>query len=68
MAVDKQTQGRKRPSVGDVLGRRLTVVVPSAGSPEGTGGKRVLPQLLTELNRNVPKRWCRLNLSWAAGA
>jgi putative transposase len=66
--VDKQTNGRKRHIVVDVLGLLLTVVVPSAGIPDGPGGKLVLPQLFTQLKRNGHNRWCRLNLIWAEGA
>ena len=64
----KQTNGRKRHIVVDVLGLLLTVVVHSAGIPDGTGGKRVLQQLFTEIKRNIHNRWCRLKLIWADGA
>ena len=66
--VYKQTNGRKRHIVVDVLGLLLTVVVHSAGIPDGTGGKLVLAQLFTQLKRNVHNRWCRLKLIWADGA
>jgi len=66
--VYKQTNGRKRHIVVDVLGLLLTVVVHSAGIPHGTGGKLVLQQLFTQIKRNVPNRWCRLKLIWADGA
>ena len=66
--VYKQTNGRKRHIVVDVLGLLLTVVVHSAGIPDGTGGKLVLQQLFTQLKRNVHNRWCRLKLIWADGA
>jgi len=64
----KQTNGRKRHIVVDVLGLLLTVVVHSAGIPDGTGGKLVLHHLFTQLKRNVHNRWCRLKLIWADGA
>jgi putative transposase len=66
--VYKQTKGRKRHIVVDGLGLLLTVVVHSAGIPDGTGGKLVLPHLFTQLKRNVHTRWCRLKLIWAEGA
>jgi len=66
--VYKQTNGRKRHIVVDVLGLLLTVVVQSAGIPDGTGGKLVLPRLFDRINRNVHNRWCRLKLIWADGA
>lgn len=66
--VYKQTNGRKRPIVVAVLGLLLTVVVHSAGIPDGPGRKLVWAQLFTQLNRNVHTRWCRLKLLWADGA
>ena len=66
--VYKQTNGRKRHLVVDVRGLLLIVVVPRAGIPDGTGGKRVWQQLFTQLKRHVPNRWCHLNLIWADGA
>jgi putative transposase len=66
--VHKQTPGRKRHIVVDVLGLLLTVVVHSAGIPDGTGGKLVLQSLFARLKRNVHNRWCRLKLIWADGA
>ncbi len=66
--VHKQTNGRKRHIVVDVLGLLLTVVVHSAGIPDGPGGKLVLQQLFTQIKRNVHNRWCRLQLSWTDGA
>jgi transposase len=66
--VYKQTHGRQRHIVVDVLGLLLTVVVHRAGMPEGTGGKGGWAQLLTQLKRNVHNRWCRLKLIWADGA
>lgn len=66
--VHKQTNGRKRPSVVDVLGLVLTGVVHSAGSPDGPGGKLVLPRRFDRITRNGHNRWCRLKLLWADGA
>jgi putative transposase len=66
--VHKQTPGRKRHIVVDVLGLLLTVVVHSAGIPDGAGGKLVLQRLFATIKRNVHNRWCRLKLIWADGA
>ena len=66
--VYKQPKGRKRPLVVDVLGLLLTVVVHSAGIPDGTGGKLVLHPLFTQLKRTVHNRWGRLKLIGADGA
>ena len=43
--VHKQTPGRKRHIVVDVLGLLVMVVVHSASTPDGTGGKMVLQRL-----------------------
>jgi putative transposase len=66
--VHKQTPGRKRHIVVDVLGLLLIVVVHSAGIPDGTGGKLVLQRLFASIKRNLHNRWCRLKLIWADGA
>jgi transposase len=66
--VYKQTNGRKRPIVVAVLRLLLTVVVPSAGIPDGTRGQLVLAHLFTQLKCTVHNRWCRLKLIWADGA
>src|SRR5262249_10396438 len=66
--VDKQTNGRKRHVVVDVLGLWLIVVVHSAGIPDGTGGKLNWQRLLALLKRSVHNRYCRLKLIWADGA
>jgi putative transposase len=66
--VHKQTPGRKRHIVVDVLGLLLTVVVHSAGIPDGTGGKLTLQRLFDRLKHSVHNRWCRLKLIWADGA
>ena len=67
MDVHKQTPGRKRHIVVDVLGLLLLVVVHSAGIPDSTGGKLVLQTLFTRIKRSVHNRWCRLKLIWADG-
>lgn len=66
--VHEQTPGRKRHIVVDVWGLLVRVVVQSAGIPESTGGKAVLPSLFARVKRNVHNRWCRLKLIWADGA
>lgn len=66
--VHKQTNGRKRHIVVEVLGLLVLVVVHSAGIPDGTGGKLVLHSLFIQIKRNVHTRWCRLKLIWADGA
>jgi putative transposase len=66
--VHNQTPERKRHIVVDVLGLLLTVVVHSAGIPDGTGGKLVLDSRFARIKRNVHNRWCRLKLIWADGA
>jgi putative transposase len=66
--VYKQTNGRKRHIVVDVLGLLLLVVVHSAGMPDGTGGQVVLHTLFARIKRTVHNRWCRLKLIWADGA
>src|SRR4029077_15078488 len=65
--VHKQTPGRKRHIVVDVLGLLLIVVVHSAGIPDGTGGKLTLQRLFDRLKRRVHNRYCRLKLIWADG-
>src|SRR6266849_6713346 len=66
--VHKQTNGRKRHIVVDVLGLLLVVVVHSAGIPDGTGGKLTLQRLFDRSKRSVHNRYCRLKLIWADGA
>lgn len=66
--VHKQTNGRKRHIVVDVLGLLLVVVVHSAGIPDGTGGKLTLQRLFDRIKRSVYNRHCRLKLIWADGA
>ncbi len=66
--VHKQTTGRKRHIIVDVLGLLLVVVVHSAGIPDGTGGKLTLQRLFARIKRSVHNRYCRLKLIWADGA
>jgi len=66
--VHKQTPGRKRHIVVDVLGLLLVVVVHSAGIQDGTGGYQTLQELFARIKRNPHNRWCRLKLIWADGA
>ena len=66
--VHKQTPGRKRHLVVDVLGLVLLVVVHSAGIQDGAGGLLTLQKLFDRIKRNLHNRWCRLKLIWADGA
>ena len=66
--VHKQTPGRKRHIVVDVLGLLLIVVVHSAGIQDGTGGYQTLQKLFEQIKHSVYNRWCRLKLIWADGA
>jgi putative transposase len=66
--VHKQTPGRKRHIVVDVLGLLLVVVVHSAGIQDGTGGYQTLQELFACIKHNLHNRWCRLKLIWADGA
>ena len=66
--MPKQPLGRKRHIVVDVLRLVLTVMVHSAGIPDGMGGKLVLQSLFARIKRNVHNRWCRLKMIWADGA
>lgn len=66
--VYKQTAGRKRHIVVDVLGLLLTVVVHSASLPDGSGGKLTLQRLFDQIKGSLHNRWCRLKLIWADGA
>ncbi len=66
--VHKQTPGRKRHLVVDVLGLVLLVVVHSAGLQDGAGGLLTLKKLFEQIKRNLHNRWCRLKLIWADGA
>jgi len=66
--VHKQTPGRKRHIIVDVLGLLLMVVVHSAGLQDGAGGYQLLQQLFVTIKRSVHNRWCRLKLLWADAA
>ena len=65
--VHKQTPGRKRHLVVDVLGLVLLVVVHSAGIQDGAGGLLTLQKLFDQIKLNLHNRWCRLKLIWADG-
>ncbi len=66
--VHKQTPGRKRHLVVDVLGLVLLVVVHSASLQDGAGGLLTLKKLFDQIKGNLHNRWCRLKLIWADGA
>lgn len=66
--VHKQTPGRKRHIVVDVLGLLLVVIVHSAGVQDGTGGFQTLQALFDRIKRNLHNCWCRLKLIRADGA
>ncbi len=66
--VHKQTPGRKRHIVVDMLGLLLMVVVHSASLPDGSGGKLTLQRLFDQIKHSVHTRWCRLKKIWADGA
>ena len=66
--VHKQTPGRKRHLIVDVLGLVLLVVVHSAGIQDGAGGLLTLQTLFDRIKRNLHNRWCRLKVIWADGA
>jgi len=66
--VHKQTSGRKRHIIVDVLGLLLMVVVHSASIQDGPGGYQTLQKLFAKIKGSVHKRGCRLKLIWADGA
>ena len=66
--VHKQTPGRKRHIVVDVLGLLLLVVVHSASVQDASGGFQTLQSLFNCIKRSLHNRWCRLKLIWADGA
>ncbi len=66
--VHKQTPGRKRHLVVDVLGLVLLVVVHSASVQDAVGGYQTLQKLFELIKGSVHNRWCRLKLIWADGA
>lgn len=65
--VHKQTPGRKRHLVVDVLGLVLLVVAHSASIQDGAGGILTLQKLFDRIKHSVHNRWCRLKLIWADG-
>ena len=65
--VHKQTPGRKRHIVVDVLGLLLMVLVHSASIQDGAGGLLTLQKLFDHIKHNLHNRWCRLKLIWADG-
>ena len=66
--VHKQTPGRKRHLVVDVLGLVLLVVAHRASLQDAAGGLVTLKKLFDRIKRNLHNRWCRLKLIWADGA
>lgn len=66
--VHKQTPGRKRHLIVDVLGLVLLVVAHSASLQDAAGGLVTLKKLFDRIKRNLHNRWCRLQLIWADGA
>jgi putative transposase len=65
--VHKQTPGRKRHLVVDVLGLVLLVVVHRASIQDGAGGLLTLQKLFDHVKHSLHNRWCRLKLIWADG-
>jgi hypothetical protein len=66
--VHKQTPGRKRHIVTDMLGLLLIVLVHSASLQDAASGYQVLQKLFECIKRSVHNRWCRLKLLWADAA
>lgn len=66
--VHKQTPGRKRHLIVDVLGLVLLVVVHSASIQDGAGGLLTLQKLFERIKHSVYNHYCRLKLIWADGA
>jgi len=65
--VHKQTPGRKRHLIVDVLGLVLLVVVHSASIQDGSGGLLTLQKLFERIKHSLYNRYCRLKLIWADG-
>lgn len=63
--VYKQTSGRKRHVMVDVLGLILMVVVTSAAVTDGEGALLVLQRYFDLTKHSVFNRWHRLKLIWA---
>ena len=66
--VHKQTPGRKRHLIVDVLGLVLLVVVHSASIQDGAGGLLTLQKLFERIKHSLYNHYCRLKLIWADGA
>jgi len=65
--VHKQTPGRKRHLIVDVLGLVLLVMVHSASVQDGAGGLLTLRKLFERIKHSLYNRYCRLKLIWADG-
>jgi len=65
--VHKQTPGRKRHLIVDVLGLVLLVMVHSASIQDGAGGLLILRKLFERIKHSLHNRYCRLKLIWADG-
>ena len=65
--VHKQTPGRKRHLIVDVLGLVLLVVVHSASIQDGAGGLLTLQKWFERIKHSLYNHYCRLKLSWADG-
>jgi putative transposase len=65
--VHKQTPGRKRHLIVDVLGLVLLVMVHSASIQDGAGGLLTLQTLFERIKHSLYNRYCRLKLIWADG-
>jgi putative transposase len=65
--VHKQTPGRKRHLIVDVLGLVLLVVVHSASIQDGAGGLLTLQKLFERIKHSLYNHYCRLKLIWADG-
>ena len=63
--VYKQTNGRKRHLMVDVLGLILMVVVTSAATTDGEGAMLVLQRYFDKTKHSIFNRWHRLKLIWA---
>ena len=66
--VHKQTNGRKRHILVDVLGLILIVKVTSASVQDAAGAMLLLQRYFDLVKHSIYNRWCRLQLIWADGA
>lgn len=66
--VHKQTNGRKRHVLVDVMGLILIVKVTSASVQDAAGAMLLLQRYFDLVKHSVYNRWCRLKLIWADGA